>query len=289
MNRGIDRRVVFRVDQDRVDFGQLLGEAHQRTGVFAHAYCLMDNHFHLVLECPDGGLSEFMHHLTGSVARRWHLRHGGDGPDFRGRFTSRLILDDEYLVSAVRYVHRNPLAFLSPDELLRYRWSSLRAYAGLRRSPPWLQCDTVRTWSGGEDALLRATIGNATAGPRAVSGVHIRGAVAHVIEVADAGPAVARAGTTIALLVADLLAPPAADAAVRDLVPTSPHAAARARRRARQQGAANPTLVQLALEAAELLGLPSPRAMTALTVQGPAGLLGQEDSSDLAPDDRLAS
>jgi hypothetical protein len=110
-----------------------------------------------------------------------------------------------------------------------------------------------------------------------------------VIEVADAGPAVARAGTTIALLVADLLAPLAADAAMRDLVPASPQAAARARRRARQHGAADATLVQLALEAAELLGLPPSDAMTALTGPRPARPGESADSSDLAPDDRLAS
>ena len=68
-NRGLDRRPVFRTTADRLDFGRLLASGHEQFGVGVLAYCLMDNHYHLVLDCPDGGLSPFMQHVGASFTR----------------------------------------------------------------------------------------------------------------------------------------------------------------------------------------------------------------------------
>ena len=282
VNRGIDKRPVFRTDEDRVDFGQLLGEAHERTGVLVNAYCLMDNHYHLVLECPDGGLSTFMHHLNGQFARHWHLRHGGDGPVFTGRFKSRPILDEEYLVSAVRYVHRNPLAFMAPGELLSYRWSSLRAYAGFRREPVWLRCDVVRTWSGGIDSLLDSTIGGVASVRATIDVPSLLAAIDVVLDAAVPDPSVTRATRAIALLALDLLDPPNRSELVAELVPASAEAAQRACRRARQLAETNSALYVLATDALSLLGARSSGARSDTTVVPPV-------ISDLAPDDRVST
>ena len=282
VNRGIDKRPVFRIDEDRVDFGQLIGEAHERTGVLVNAYCLMDNHYHLVLECPDGGLSTFMHHLSGQFARHWHLRHGGDGPVFTGRFKSRPILDEEYLVSAVRYVHRNPLAFMAPEELLRYRWSSLRAYAGFRREPVWLRCDVVRTWSGGTDSLLDSTTGDLRSVRSTVDVPSLLAAIDVVLDATVPDPSVARATTAIALLALDLLDPPNRSDLVAEIVPASAQAAQRASSRARQHAETNPALQLLAADALSLLGTRSSGAGSEMTG-------GTTVISDPAPDDRVTT
>ena len=102
VNRGVARMATFHDDADRVEFGRLLAVGHDRFGVEVHAYCLMTNHFHLVLHCPDGGLSEYMQLLTSVHARHVNDRAGRDGPLYRGRFASRHIRDGRYLRNAVR-------------------------------------------------------------------------------------------------------------------------------------------------------------------------------------------
>jgi hypothetical protein len=106
----------------------------------------MDNHFHLVLDCPDGGLSAFMQHVGAKFTRHANERSGGDGPIFRSRFFSRVIIDERYLVNAVRYVHRNPKDLGPGVELDTYRWSSHRTYLGLRATPRWLSNSPVLDW-----------------------------------------------------------------------------------------------------------------------------------------------
>lgn len=150
-NRGLDRRAVFRSTDDRLDFGRLLGSACDRFDVRVLAYCLMDNHYHLVVDCPDGGLSAFMQDVSAKFTRHANERHGGDGPIFRGRFFSRPVLSEQYLCNAVRYVHRNPLAIRPPVGLRTYRWSSHRTYVGLRRPPDWLSCTPVLDWFSSAD------------------------------------------------------------------------------------------------------------------------------------------
>jgi REP element-mobilizing transposase RayT len=143
VNRGVDFRTVFHSELDRSDFGRLIGEGHDRTGVSVVAYCLMTNHFHLVVDCPEGGLSTFMHHVTGNFAKRSNRRNDSDGPVFRGRFASRHIVTDQYLLNAVRYVHRNPLDIDRAMPLESYRWSSHRTMLGLRTPPHWLKPASV--------------------------------------------------------------------------------------------------------------------------------------------------
>ncbi|MEM9040444.1 MAG: transposase [Actinomycetota bacterium] len=149
MNRGVDRRPVFFADQDRLEFGRLLGEIHDRFDVVVLAYCLMDNHFHLLLECPEAQLSEAMKHLGSVYVLHTNDRLGRDGPMFRGRFRSIPVLDDDYLLTAHRYIHRNPLGIASVATPDRYRWSSHRAYLGLRPSPGFLGRERVMSHFGG--------------------------------------------------------------------------------------------------------------------------------------------
>lgn len=143
MNRGIDHGVVFLADTDRIEFGQRLGDMFEIFGVRIHAYCLMGTHFHLLCHCPHAGLSEAMQRLGSLYTRHVNDRLGRDGALFRGRFHSRLITDDAHLMATVRYIHRNALDLPGVQRARDYRWSSHRAYLGLRRPPSWLCVDHV--------------------------------------------------------------------------------------------------------------------------------------------------
>lgn len=150
MNRGIDHGAIFFADTDRLEFGRLLGLVHDRFGVEIHAYCLMSNHYHLLLRCPDGGLSDSMHLLGTRFVQYVNDRLGRNGPLFKGRFHSRLIVDSGYLANVVRYVHLNPLDIPDVGDLAAYRWSSHRTYLGLRPAPSWLSIDKVLGWFHGD-------------------------------------------------------------------------------------------------------------------------------------------
>ena len=158
MNRGASRQSIFRDTSDRKAFLAILADVHRDEGMEIHAYCLMGNHFHLVVHCPDGNLSTAMHHLGSRHAQRFNIRHGADGPLFRGRFRSKPITTDEYLVGAVRYVHRNPLELVPNGGLAGYRWSSYPAYVGRAPIPEWLTCSMVAEMVSGGFEAYRAHV-----------------------------------------------------------------------------------------------------------------------------------
>ena len=109
MNRGIDRNVIFRGDEDRRIFCDCLAVAMPRYDLQVHAYCLLGNHFHLLLFSESGPLRTRMRFLGGRFTQRIDYRDRRDGPMFRGRFASVAIECDAHLVGASRYVHRNPV------------------------------------------------------------------------------------------------------------------------------------------------------------------------------------
>jgi hypothetical protein len=121
----------------------LLAEGRETSGVEIHAYCLMTNHYHLLVRCPAGGLSAFMHRLGSMYTKHVNRRLGRDGPLFRGRFRSLVVDSPEYLHVAGRYIHRNPLDVPMCRDIDRYRWSSLRYYVTPASPPAWLTTSTL--------------------------------------------------------------------------------------------------------------------------------------------------
>jgi putative transposase len=156
MARGNEGRAVFRDDQDRRRFLDTLAEMVERFGVRLHAYCLMPNHHHLLLDTPHANLSQAVGWLQVTYTVRFNRRHRRSGHLFQGRFKAQLIDVDEYAQGVVEYVHLNPvrprqknqrLARERAAELDGYAWSSHRAYAGLaRKVPRWLCQDWLRYW-----------------------------------------------------------------------------------------------------------------------------------------------
>ena len=165
MSRGVDRSTIFFSTADRLDFGRLLERTVERFGVEVHAYCLMTNHFHLLVRCPRGNLSDAMHHVLSIFARRANNRAGRVGHLFGDRFCSRLIIDVRYLVNVLRYIHLNPLDIAGVETPEAYRWSSHRTYLGLRPRPDWLRTDTALSWFQNQ-AGYAAFIGAQSLAPR---------------------------------------------------------------------------------------------------------------------------
>src|SRR5579862_5488229 len=149
MNRGDRREPIFKDDKDRELFLETLGQACAKTGWQVHAYCLMPNHFHLVVETPQPNLVAGMKWLLGTYTGRFNRRHKLFGHLFSGRYKS-LIVDGSgsgYLRTVCDYVHLNPVRakLLRPEQKLRaYRWSSYGEY--LKRPGQrvtWLSVDRL--------------------------------------------------------------------------------------------------------------------------------------------------
>ncbi len=138
MNRGAGRKDIYAHDEHRQIFLELLREIHEMFKVEIHAYCLMDNHYHLLLSTPLGNLSRSMRHLNGVYTQRYNRTQKTDGPLYRGRYKAILIDADAYLLNVSRYIHRNPLEARVVKHAEDYPWSSYSAYIGLDRVPQWL-------------------------------------------------------------------------------------------------------------------------------------------------------
>jgi len=135
MNRGRRHEVIFPGGEDYQRFMELLQEGSTMWNVRIAAFCLMPNHYHLLVQTPDANLSRFMRHVDGVYTQRFNRLHTCDGTLFRGRYKAILVEADTYLLDVVRYIHRNPLRAGLVSRLDRYPWSSHRAY--LSRSPRW--------------------------------------------------------------------------------------------------------------------------------------------------------
>lgn len=156
MNRGVDRRRVFFDDASRIEFLRRLAEIHERYAVETLAYCLMDNHYHLLLRTPRAGLSDAMQSLGSVYTQHTNARIGRDGPLFRGRFHSILVTTDNYLTAAARYIHRNPLDLPGVESATGHRWSSYRLYMGDQAVPTFMNVDLLLDLYGHDRAALRS-------------------------------------------------------------------------------------------------------------------------------------
>src|SRR5213594_2000684 len=158
MNRGDRREPIFRDDADHQRFLATLGETCVKTGWQVHAYCLMSNDFHLVVETPEANLVAGMKWFLGTYTGRFNRRHKMFGHVFSGRYQS-LIVDGSghgYLRTVCDYVHLNPVRarLLSPQRPLReYRWSSWPEYLkSPGQRPQWLRVDRLLgEWGIGQD------------------------------------------------------------------------------------------------------------------------------------------
>jgi putative transposase len=149
MNRGNRRENIFRDELDRKRFLAALGEACGKTRWQIHAYCLMRNHFHLVIETPQANLVAGMKWLLGVYTKRFNIRHQQCGPLFAGRYKALMVdgSGNGYLRTVCDYVHLNPVRAKllgAKAKLKDFRWSSYGDYLNPpRQRPAWLRVDRL--------------------------------------------------------------------------------------------------------------------------------------------------
>jgi putative transposase len=146
--RGNARRAIFEDDDDCARFLVVLASTVARYRILCHAYCLMGNHYHLLVQTPEPNLSIAMRQLNGVYTQRFNRRHERCGHVLQGRFGAQLVDGDAYLREVCRYIVLNPVRAGLVAHPAEWRWSSFRATAGEAAAPGFLSVDWMRSLSG---------------------------------------------------------------------------------------------------------------------------------------------
>jgi REP element-mobilizing transposase RayT len=146
--RGNARQDIVLDDEDRRRFLDVLAKVVTRFHLLLHAYCLMTNHFHLVVETPEANLSRAMRQLNGVYTQAFNRRHKRVGHVLQGRFKSIVVDRDSYLLELCRYVVLNPVRVRRTRKPDTYPWSSYQATAGLAPAPTCLTVDWLLSQFG---------------------------------------------------------------------------------------------------------------------------------------------
>src|SRR4051794_22535210 len=155
-SRGVDKQPIFGVvDGDRFVFLALLAKTVERYGWRLHAYCLMGNHFHLVVETPEANIAAGMQYLKSSYALWFNDFRPREGTLFERRYYSDVILEEGHLFALCRYVVLNPVRAGLCRPPADWPWSSYRATAGIAAPPAWLHTDLIYAIFGGGSAAQR--------------------------------------------------------------------------------------------------------------------------------------
>jgi putative transposase len=142
--------MVFQSTRDREKYLSYLESAHDRYGAIIHTYCLMGNHYHLLLETPRGNLSHILHHINGAYTTYFNIKRLRSGHLFQGRFKGILVEKDAYCKELSRYIHLNPVRAGMVKTPSEYPWSSYRYFIGRDKKPEWLTMEFVLGDFGGE-------------------------------------------------------------------------------------------------------------------------------------------
>ena len=151
-SRGNERKAIFKSNYDRGKFLSYLESAHDRYGAIIHVYCLMENHYHLLLETPLGNLSQILHHINGAYTTYFNTKRKRSGHLFQGRYKAILVEKDSYCQELSRYIHLNPVRARLVDKPSEYRWSSYPYYIGKERKPAWLTTESVLGYFGQKES-----------------------------------------------------------------------------------------------------------------------------------------
>ena len=140
-SRGDRREAIYEDDEDRERFLEILGRVVAEFNWICHAYCLMGNHYHLLIETPDGNLSKGMRQLNGVFTQASNRRHRRCGHLFQGRYKAIVVDADTYLLELARYIVLNPVRAGMVADPGEWPWSSYRAMLAQASRPPWLAVD----------------------------------------------------------------------------------------------------------------------------------------------------
>ena len=140
-SRGDGQKDIYLDDKDRRDFLSILGQVCERYNWVVHAYCLMSNHYHLLIETPDGNLSQGMRQLNGVYTQQFNRNHERVGHVFQGRFKGIIVQKDSYLLELSRYIVLNPVRAGMVRAAKDWPWSSYRSTCGMVPSFDWQSTD----------------------------------------------------------------------------------------------------------------------------------------------------
>ncbi|MCJ7778062.1 MAG: transposase [Sedimentisphaerales bacterium] len=143
INRGHRQETIVMDERDKERFLSCLERMARQFSVLVHSYCLMTNHYHLILETPEGNLSRALQWLNVSYATYYNRRHHYVGHLFQGRFKAVLVDAGEYLEALSRYIHLNPVRAGIESYAWDYTWSSCRYFVGSQNVPGWLEVNRI--------------------------------------------------------------------------------------------------------------------------------------------------
>ena len=142
-SRGNEQREVFKSQRDREKFLTYLESAAERYGAVIHCWCLMGNHYHLLLETPEGNLPQIMRHINGAYTTYFNVKRRRSGHLFQGRYKAILVEAEAYAAELSRYIHLNPVRAGLVTKPEDYPWSSYGSYIGRAGTPDWLKTGLV--------------------------------------------------------------------------------------------------------------------------------------------------
>jgi len=142
-SRGNARQDIFLDDEDRLAFLEILAEAVSRYGWICHGYCLMSNHFHLLIETPSANLARGMQFLNGVYTQKFNRHHKRFGHVLQGRYKAILVEKESHLLELARYIALNPVRTGAVRSARDWPWSSYRATSGQAESPEFLTTDWI--------------------------------------------------------------------------------------------------------------------------------------------------
>ncbi len=152
-SRGNERKAVFKSNRDREKFLEYLESATRRYDARIHAYCAMDNHYHLLLETPSGNLPQIMRHINGAYTGYFNKKRARSGHLFQGRYKAILVDIDEYAKELSRYIHLNPVRAGTVEHPEAYDWSSYPFYVGKKTAPEWLHRSFILRYFGETESV----------------------------------------------------------------------------------------------------------------------------------------
>ena len=155
-SRGDRREAIYDDDIDRSEWLETLSGVCARYHWRVHAYCLMDNHYHLVVETPEGNLSKGMRQLNGVYTQYYNRRHHHTGHLFQGRYKAILVDKETYLLELTRYVVLNPIRAKMVKNMNDWPWSSYPAMVGDTEPQDWLETDWLLSQFGKQRKRARA-------------------------------------------------------------------------------------------------------------------------------------
>jgi len=154
-SRGNEGRAIFKTNRDREKFLSYLESAHERYGAIIHVYCLMENHYHLLLETPRGNLAQILHHINGAYATYFNIKRRRSGHLFQGRYRAILVEKDTYGQELSRYIHLNPVRAGLVETSAQYPWASYPFYIGLKEKPSWVTTEFILGYFGKDGVSAR--------------------------------------------------------------------------------------------------------------------------------------